>query len=94
METIGARMRRKRVEQNLSLKAVAQRAGIPLSTYREWEAGRQIKGEPYEKIAYALDVSLYWLITGKSRNPREVLGKVGEIEAACVAIRNSLESLI
>lgn len=93
METIGKRMKKVRLDRDLSLREVTQRAGVPLSTYREWEAGRQIKGEPYEKIAEALGVTLYWLMTGKPSNKLAIQKKLDEIELALNSVRNSLESL-
>jgi transcriptional regulator with XRE-family HTH domain len=92
METIGIRMKRMRIENGLSLREAAQRAQTAVSTYREWEQGRRIKGEPYEKIAAALDVTLYELLTGKRPNQREAFVKVHEIEVLCKALRNALES--
>ncbi|MNT06136.1 hypothetical protein D3C72_1407900 [compost metagenome] len=38
---------------------------IPVSTYRDWEYGKQIKGEPYVDLAKVLDVSLTELLTGR-----------------------------
>jgi len=44
---------------------VAERAGISASTYRYWEYGKKIKGEPYIELALALNVSLTELFTDK-----------------------------
>ncbi len=92
METIGQRIKQKRLDNQISLKELSIKAGIPLSTLREWESGRQIKGEPYEKIARALDVSLIELLTGQKPKHRELLIKVHEIETACKSIKNYLGS--
>lgn len=94
MEPISKRMKRIRLERGLSVRESAQLSGVPVSTYREWEEGRQIKGEPYEKIARALNIPLYELLTGKEANLREVLAKIEEIENACKALRESLQSSI
>lgn len=40
------------------MREAARRIGIPESTYREWEYGSQIRGEPYAKIATAFGVTL------------------------------------
>ena len=90
---IGMRMQRLRVQQDLSVKEVALKAGVPLSTYRDWENGREIKGEPYVKIAEALNVSLYTLMTGESANPSTIYGELDKIEQACRALRKHAGSL-
>ncbi len=65
-ETIAKRMRRLRHERNLSLKEAAARIGVPTSTYKEWEYGRAIQGEPYERIAKCFGISLQELISGRA----------------------------
>lgn len=40
------------------MREAAKLIGIPETTYREWEYGRQIRGEPYVKIADAFGISL------------------------------------
>ena len=60
----------RREEQNLKVKEVAQAIGVAESTYREWENGRKIQGEPYLKISQVLHISIGDLL-GVSK--REVL---------------------
>lgn len=92
METIAERIKRIRTDKGLSLRDVALQSGIPVSTYRDWENGRSIKAEAYEKMARVLNISLNELLTGKRPNPREILIKVHEIESACKVIRESLKA--
>lgn len=92
-EPIGQRLKRIRTENGFSISEVANTAGIAVSTYREWEHGRQIKGEPYEKIAQALGVTLYELLTGNKPAKLDVIRKIDEIEAACKFLKRALESL-
>jgi len=47
-----------RLAANLSQREVARRIGVPESTYREWEYGNAIQGEPYPKISKAFGVTL------------------------------------
>lgn len=47
-----------RKSRSYSRKKAAALIGVPETTYREWEYGREIRGEPYSKIAKAFDVSL------------------------------------
>ena len=92
MEKISLRMKRLREEQGLSLKEVAQRAQVAVSTYREWEYGREIQGEPYVRIAQALNVGLYELLTGEKSKLTVIFSELAEINEACKKIRRSLES--
>ena len=55
---IGNRLKKFRKAKGLSVKEVARHVGVAESTYRDWEYGRMIKGEPYLKIAEVLGVSL------------------------------------
>ena len=93
MENISQRIKRFRTEQGLSVREVALRAKVPVSTYREWEGGRQIKGEPYENIARALNVTLYELLTGEKPKITELLEKIQVIEHHCALLKKALESV-
>lgn len=67
MENFSKRIRSRRLEIKLTQKQVAQRAGVPLSTYKEWEYGRKIQGESsYLKLSVALEMNLYTLLSGKA----------------------------
>ena len=66
MESFAKRITRRRTELRLTQRQVAQRIGVPLSTYKEWEYGRRIQGETiYLKLSEALEISLYALLSGK-----------------------------
>jgi transcriptional regulator with XRE-family HTH domain len=58
-------------KHGLSVRDVADELGIPVSTYRDWEYGKLIRGEPYVKIAELFEVSLDELLRdqplGKSK---------------------------
>jgi transcriptional regulator with XRE-family HTH domain len=41
---------------------IAEKIGVSESTYRDWENGRKIQGEPYRKIAEALEISIIDLL--------------------------------
>lgn len=94
MSHIGQRMKQYRINAGLSIAEVAMAAEVPVSTYREWENGRQIQGEPYAKISQALNVTLYELLTGENPKSLDVLHKVNEIERLCQDLRKNLQSLI
>lgn len=59
MPKIGSRLKMFRTAQGLSMREAASRIGVPETTYREWEYGRQIRGsEAYRKIAKAFNISI------------------------------------
>jgi transcriptional regulator with XRE-family HTH domain len=64
LEKLSNRLKRLREKKGLSVKDVAKAIGVPVSTYREWEYGRTIRGEPYVNLSILFEVSLYELMTG------------------------------
>lgn len=58
VESFGQRLKKLRLRAAFSQKQVAERAGVSASTYRDWEYGKKIKGEPYADLASALNVSI------------------------------------
>ena len=82
--SLGERLRYLRTQRNLSISEVARYVGVSVSTYREWEYGRGIKGEPYLKLAILFDVNLTYLLTGKDS---EVFEQLEEIEKIVRNIR-------
>lgn len=91
MEDINKRLRALRLKRGLTMKQVAETAQIPLSTYREWEYGRAIQGEPYLQLAEALSVSLGELITGKD-NLSEAWRELAKIEEHVKNLKHVLSS--
>jgi transcriptional regulator with XRE-family HTH domain len=94
MDSFNIRLKRIREERNLSIKEIASRVGVPVSTYREWEYGRAIKGEPYVKIAEALGVGVYELLTGEVPNMSQAYEKIHMIERACAELRKEFGSFV
>lgn len=92
MEKFYQRLRRLRVERNKSVKDMASELNISMSTYRDWEYGRSIKGEPYEKISILLEVSLEELLTGRKSMPEEVKKRIFECEMAIKHLKKELRS--
>lgn len=72
MGNIGKRLKYLRERQGLSVSTVAEALGIAVSTYRDWENGRAIQGEPYVKMARVFDTSLSYLLTGEHPSPSEL----------------------
>ena len=80
----GQRLKRLRTAQALNIKESARRIGVAESTYREWENGRSILGEPYMRIAETFKVSLSELISGQR------VEKLNEVEL----LERELQSLL
>lgn len=80
METIGQRLKRLRIKKRLSLKQVAEQLGISASTYRDWEYGKAIQGEPYMDLAKVLNVGIVELITGKDRQNDDLTKAIQSLE--------------
>jgi hypothetical protein len=74
------------------MKEVARRIRVPETTYREWEYGRTIRGEPYVRIAETLGVSVHELLTGKRSGHREILRNLDGAEARLRRLRIQLQS--
>lgn len=58
MESMGERLRYFRKEKRLTATVVARKLGVAVSTYRRWEAGGTIAGDPYVNLAKILGISL------------------------------------
>lgn len=79
------RLKRIREKRGITPLQMAKAIGVPVSTYREWEYGRAIRGEPYLRIAEVLNVSLYELFTGLT--PASADEKIFQIECLLKEIR-------
>lgn len=93
MEQFGSRLKRLRQEKQLSTKQMSLMTGIPISTYREWEAGRQVLGQPYVKLAQALEVNVYELLTGERMDRFEGHELIEKIEKDLSRLKQILQSL-
>lgn len=74
------------------MKELAQQVGVPVSTYREWEYGRAIVGEPYPKLADALRVSLSELLLGEVKGKNEIFTEIRAIEGHLYNLKRKVES--
>ncbi len=90
METIHQRLRAYRKAKGFTIAEVAIKTGIPASTYKEWENGRQIRGEPYQNLAEVFQVSLHELITGKQKSDVRMLERLAQIENEINSVRKEL----
>lgn len=92
MDTIGKRLRRFRLRKGLTQSEVARLAGLSPSTYRDWEYGTPIKGEPYLKLAMVLEVSLLTLMTGAPTQESALLEHLRELDDLVQKIRKTAVS--
>jgi transcriptional regulator with XRE-family HTH domain len=93
-ESFHQRLKRIRKQRGLSVRELAQRIGVPISTYREWENGRLIQGPaPYLLIAKTLNVSLHEIFTGAMPGQQgELLGRLDTAVNTLEALRSELLS--
>jgi transcriptional regulator with XRE-family HTH domain len=94
MEKLNVRLKKMRNTKGLTINELSLRTGISPSTYKEWEAGRQIRGEPYAKLALALEVSVHELITGEKPKSKQIFEILDQVEVMITNLRNELYSTI
>jgi transcriptional regulator with XRE-family HTH domain len=76
---IAKRLKALRAAANKTYKQVAKDIGVAESTYREWEQGRQIRGEPYQALANSLNSSISYILTGQTNAAADELARAEEI---------------
>ncbi len=80
--TLAVHLKNLRLARGWSIKTAAEQIGVPVSTYRDWEYGNSIRGEPYQKIAEAFGISLEELFGNVTRSEKtELLKAVQEAKA-------------
>ncbi len=87
MDTLSKRLKFYRERQGFSIREVAAIVKVSPSTYRGWEFGAEIKGEPYLQLALIYNVSLNQLLAGKTS---DIELQLDIIERAIKAIRIEL----
>lgn len=87
---LGRRLRKIRENKMFSAEHIAASIGVASSTYREWENGRAISGQPYKKLAAALGVSVYEILGLEDSHKQTILLKVEQLESLVRDLRNSL----
>ncbi len=80
--SISIKMKEVRLSKNLTIAECAKKLGVSASTYREWEYGRAISGEPYQNIAEILGISVSELMGYKKSN------LIDELESISRSIEN------
>ncbi len=96
METLGKRIQKLRQDRGFKANAVADAIGVSPSTYRDWEYGREIKGEEaYVKLSRFYGVSLSFLIMGKEETKvHEELNEIQrKLESCLDQVKSTLSKL-
>ena len=93
-ENLGQRLKRLRQSRRMTIEEVASQIGVATSTYREWEYGREIRGEPYEKLADVFGVGLIELMKGKNPTKIRAFKAAIEIEKNTQIIKKELSDLL
>jgi transcriptional regulator with XRE-family HTH domain len=65
MSLLSKKLKKLRMQRGFTMREVADGIAVPLTTYREWEYGRAIRGENILKVAVFFGVSLEELIGHK-----------------------------
>lgn len=89
-DSLGKKLNTRRAELGLSVKKVAEDIGVSESTYRDWENGRKISGEPYERIAKALNMPILKLITDQDMRVTEIEEEIKKL----IKSVNNIEQMI
>lgn len=88
---IASKLKQLRHENKLSAKAVAEELGVAESTYRDWEYGRAISGEPYLALARIFKVSLSELLSSEiTPEAVHILERLRKIEKLVTEIKTLL----
>ena len=81
-------LKARRLQLNKKPSEIASFIGVSESTYRDWEHGRKIQGEPYIRIADALEMSIIDLLEINRSEDRETfLKELSEIDTHIKNIR-------
>lgn len=79
MNVFGKRIALLRKHKNLSINEIARKLEISPSTYRAWELGASIKGEPYRDLAKILGVSVSELLSGEKSSLESQLDEMEKL---------------
>jgi len=77
----------------MTAKEVACGVGIAERTYRAWEAGRAIQGEPYLALSDLFDLSVHELLSGEKPVTADARVAVDQIEKELGKLKSALHRL-
>ncbi len=77
---IAERLKKARLQQNLSIKQFAEKVQVPVATYKEWENGRSIRdGNVYLRLAKVCKMSLHELISGEKTEEHQLVNELNRV---------------
>lgn len=83
---ISKTLKKRRLQLGKRPSEIAKKIGVSESTYRDWENGRRIQGEPYIKIAEALEMNILDLLEVQRANHH--INLKSELEKIENSVRN------
>lgn len=86
------RLKKFREEKGLSPKDMARELEVSLSTYRDWEYGRKILGEPYMMIAQTLGIGLNELFGNEDKHYKEIKNAINKVKITLKELEDACES--
>lgn len=93
-ENLHQRLKKLRENAKLTAKVMAQKIGVPQSTYLDWENGRGMRLPPFQKISQVLAISVTELVTGEKPKFHDLSVELGKIEGQVREIRAQLCAFI
>ena len=93
-ENLHQRLKKLRGNTKLTAKEMAQKIGVPQSTYLDWENGRGMRLPPFQKISQVLAISVTELVTGEKPKLHVVSVELEKVEHQVREIRAQLSSFI
>ena len=95
MEPFHKRLRRLREGAGLTMEAMARNLGVPVTTYREWEYGRELRGTKiYLKMVDILGVAIQELFTGEKSKNHGAIEQFDSIINQLQELRSKMISLL
>ncbi len=92
MDQFYKRLKFYREKKGIKVKEMAALLNISISTYRDWEYGRSITGEPYMAMARVLEVSLEELLNGHKSTPDTLQKRLKDIQSQLKELSHELNS--
>ncbi|MCB9093288.1 MAG: helix-turn-helix transcriptional regulator [Halobacteriovoraceae bacterium] len=93
MNDFHQRLLKLRKKQGLTIKQVAEELNISPSTYRDWEQGAKISGEPYSQLAKLFKVSINYLLNEEKTSSDEIIHKIKRVKIILSEAEEMLSTL-
>lgn len=94
MKLFYQRLKTHREQKGIRVSEMAKLLGVSVSTYRDWEYGRKITGEPYVLMASILQISINELLTGDKGCPIKITRNLEVIKFQILELERELSSFL